>query len=441
MRIIKLLIIGLFVFTAGVNAQVISPWLFGQNHWMDRTDEGRRPGYLYMLWPKVKESGIKTVRIGGGGYERRLPARDKLTAIVDSIHGIGAEPVLQVPSSYTAEEAADLVKYFSKDPVRKPVRFWSIGNEPLLRDREGIDKVYTYLMRLLPAMKAANPAIKIFVFDECSLFKEPYEALCGGKLDITGKDAKGNWMIDGFTFHNYPFSKNFTRDDVVFSGPYKIKRQMQQLVEMMEKANKMHGRTGEARLMWGLTEVNVTTSNPDREISGYGNPSFLGGQFMAEIYGLGMEYGAFTIAPWCISETDRISTDFGYLGLPSEFYPRSSYYHTQMMAFNMKGEFLPTESNNSYVTTIGSRSPTDICIMILNKDQTHDFNFDIVLNKNGASPKPLVVRADVGLEKVISGKIPNQTTMMFVLSGTGEIKKQYSYGLTQNMKELPPETK
>ncbi len=75
---------------------------------------------------------------------------------------------------------------------------------------------------------------------------------------------------------------------------------------MMENANKKHGHTGEAKLLWGLTEVNVTYVNPDREISGIGNPSFLAGQFIAEIYGIGMEYGAFTVNPWCISETDRI---------------------------------------------------------------------------------------------------------------------------------------
>ena len=224
-----------------------------------------------------------------------------------------------------------------------------------------------------------------------------------------------------------------------FTGPESIRGQFITLVEMMEKADKKHGRTGDAKLTWGLTEVNVTTSNPDREISGIGNTSFLGGQFMAEIYGLGMEYAAFTVAPWCISETDRISSDFGYLGLPSEFYPRSSYYHTQMMALNMKGEFLPTESSNSYVKTIASKSENEICIMILNKDQFHDFNFDLFLNENGRSLKPLSIRADTGIDKTITGTIPNQTTMLYIISKTGEVLKQYTYGLAQNLKNKPPD--
>ena len=423
-----------------IHAQEISPFLFGQNHWMAKSDEGRRPGYLNELWQKVQESGIKMVRIGGNGYEHRFPNRERLTAMIDSIRGIGAEPLLQVPSTYTNEEATKLIKDY-KYVNGKGVRFYSIGNEPICNDKGKIDEVYEYLIRLSTIMKAADPTIKIFVFDACTFYKEAYAALCGGRLDITGKDKNGNWLIDGFTFHNYPNGGDFDRQNVIFSGPNSIAQQAKQLVQLMEMANKKHGRTGDAKLLWALTEVNVTYINPDREISGYGNTSFLGGQFIAEIYGIGMEYGAFTVNPWCISETDRVRTDFGYLGLPSEFYPRSSYYHTQMMALNMKGEFLTTESSNSFVKSIGSKSDTTICVMILNRDNAHDFEFDLILNRDSESKKPLIVCADLGLNKIISGIIPNQTTIMFVLSKSGEIKKQYTYGLTHNLKYLAPEVK
>ena len=423
-----------------INAQEISPFLFGQNHWMANNDERRRPGYLNELWPEVEKSGIKMVRIGGNGYEHRFPNRDKLTAMIDSIRGIGAEPLLQISSTFTNKEATQIIKDF-KYTKGKGVRFYSIGNEPICNDKSTIDEVSKYLFRLSTVMKAADPTIKIFVFDACTFYEDAHAALCGGRLDITGKDKNGNWMIDGFAFHNYPNGRDFDRQNVIFSGPSSIAQQAIRLVEMIEIANKKHGRTDDEKLLWGLTEVNVTYINPDREISGYGNPSFLAGQFIAEIYGIGMEYGAFTVNPWCISETDRIRTDFGYLGLPSEFYPRSSYYHTQMMALNMKGEFLPTQSNNSYVKTIGSKSDNEICIMILNRDQVHDFDFDLILNKNGFSLKPLIIRTDLELDITISGSIPNQTTMMFIIAKSGEILKQYTYGLTHNLKYLPPELK
>ena len=78
---------------------------------------------------------------------------------------------------------------------------------------------------------------------------------------------------------------------------------------------------------------------------------------------------------------------------------------------------------------------------ILNRDDAHDFDFDLFLNKDGNSGKSLTMHADVGLDITISGHIPNQTTMMFVLSDTGKIKRRYTYGLSYNLKNQPPDIK
>lgn len=252
-----LLVLALLYSIVSVQAQEISPYLFGQNHWMDRGDEGSRPGYLYMLWPKVEEAGIKMVRIGGNGYENRFPDRPTLTAMIDSIRAIGAEPFLQVPRKFTEKQVTDLVNDF-KFQNGKGIRFYSIGNEPLLQNRSTIPEVYAYIKRLAPAMKAADPSIKIFVFDEAYLHREGYDAMLGGEFDLTGKDENGHWMVDGITFHSYPNGAEFTRDNVVFSGPNGIKRDTQRLLELISKANEKHGRTGNEKLLWGLTEVNVT---------------------------------------------------------------------------------------------------------------------------------------------------------------------------------------
>ena len=435
---ISVFLLALILLPGGSQALSISPYLFGQNHWMADDDEGR-VGYLHQLWPKVQESGIEMVRIGGNGYEHRFPDNKKLSKMLDSIRGIGAEPLLQIPRYFTDEQAARVIKDF-KYANGKGVRFYSIGNEPICQSHGPVDDVHEYMVRLSLAMKAADPTIKIFVFDACTFHEQAHADFCGGRLDITGKDENGNWIIDGFAFHNYPNGREFKRDDVIFSGPQAIRRQAETLIHMMDTANQKHNRAGQDQLMWALTEFNVTYVNPDREISGIGNPSFLGGQFIAEIFGICMQYGAFTANPWCINETDRIATDFGYLGLPSEFYPRSSYYHTQMMAQHMDGQFMTTSSNQRYVKTIGSQSTDSICLMVMNQSQQDDYDFDIFLdNKDRDSSKPLFVRADVGLDKIISGTIPNQTTLMVVLSKTGQVRKKYIYGLAHTLKYQPPE--
>jgi hypothetical protein len=419
------------------NAQTISPYLFGQNHWIATGDEGNRTGYMHLLWPKVKESGVKCIRIGGNAYNHNFPERRRLTDIIDSIRHIGAEPLLQVPCNFTANQAMELVEYYTK-PGDKKVQYWSIGNEPLLHKEFTIGQIHDYILRIATAMKKTDPSIKIFVFDECELREAAYRDLCGGRLDLAGLKENGAWLIDGYNFHRYPNGKDFTRDDVVFTGPENILKQAQLLKQIMEEADNKYNRTGDSKLMWGLSEVNVTWANPDREISGYGNTSFLGGQFMAEIFGFGMQLGAFSVNPWCISETDAVSTDFGYLGLPREFYPRSSYYHTRIMAENMKGDFMNTSDNLKYVKTIGARSNEQFTVLVMNEDQNTDYDFDLVLAKNGKSKKTLLINADASLDKRISGTIEKQTSMAFVFDSKGTLVKQITYGLKQNLKNLPP---
>jgi len=288
-------------------------------------------------------------------------------------------------------------------------------------------------------MKEADPTIRILVFDECEMRAAAFEALCGGRLDVTGARVNGAWLIDGFTFHRYPNGKEFTREDVVLRSHVDIRDQGRALVAMMKKADAQHGRTGDARLRWALTEVNVTYANPDREVDGFGNVSFLGGQFLAEVFGIGMQLEAFTVAPWCISETDRVETDFGCLGLPPAFLPRSSYHHTRMMARHMVGRFVASSTNNPHVKSIATRSDRALVVMILNESVDRGLDYAIVGRGGAASTKPLVVTVDAPLSASHAGRLPAQTTLMLVLDVEGKPLLQYTYGLDHNRRHLPPE--
>ena len=88
MRNAILIVIVIFSLYIRSNAQKISPYLFGQNHWIATGDEGTRIGYLNLLWPKVKESGIKCIRIGGNAYNHKFPERQRLSSMIDSIINI-----------------------------------------------------------------------------------------------------------------------------------------------------------------------------------------------------------------------------------------------------------------------------------------------------------------------------------------------------------------
>jgi hypothetical protein len=208
---------------------------------------------------------------------------------------------------------------------------------------------------------------------------------------------------------------------------------------LIAAANSKNNRQGADALLWGITEFNVTYANPNREVSGYGNPSFLGGQFIAEVIGYGMQYGAFTMAPWCINETDVVATDFGYIGLPTEFFPRSSYYHMQIMSGNMKGGFLANKDNQDLVKTIASKDKDTIAVLVMNQHQTQKFDF--ILGFNGEYPKsnkPLTLSVDAKMNKTFEAEIAAQTTKLFVFDSKGKLQKTISYGLEQNLAELPP---
>lgn len=434
MRKLSLTFIFLFIFSV-IYAQNISPYLYGQNHWMANGDDDKRPGYIHLLWSQVEYSGVKLVRIGGNGY-LKMPSLEKLDNMVDSIQSIGAEPLLQIPGTYTRKQTKDLVRHYNKSN-RKPIKYWCIGNEPLHPQHNlTIEQVYDYIIEIAPSIKEVDPSVKVLVFDEAVMIDKDYETLCGGRLDITGKKVNNKWMIDGFTFHNYPNGRRFDRDDVVFSGPRKIERQMQALVKMMDYADKKHGRFNDERLIWGMTEVNVTYDNPDRDIRGFGNPSFLGGQFIAEIYSLGAKYGAFTVAPWCISETDRVHTDFGYIGAPEEFYPRSSYWHTYMMSKYINGQIVDSSSNQGYVKTVSSLKDDILSVLIMNEDNIRDYSFE--LTSNNISYSQLVIRLDTDIKLSYKNVIPKETSLVLLFDKSGKLLKTVSYSAENNINNDKP---
>jgi hypothetical protein len=420
-------------------SQQVSPFLFGQNYWLANGDENRQ-GYLHLLWPTIKESGVKMVRIGGNLYNHQFPDNKKLLGMIDSIKGIGVEPLLQVPYFYSTKQTVDLVTFLNISNKRN-IRYWSIGNEPSLEhEKIKIEDTYKYLKTIASALKSVDPNLKIFVYDECYL-TDDYARICGGDLDLTGKTEKGVWLVDGISFHSYPNGEMTNREQAIFNGPASIRNQVIKLLKYVDEANKKNNREGDAKLLWALTETNVTYMNPDRELSGFGNTSFLGGQFMAEMFGIGMEYGAFTVNQWCIHESDRVSSDFGYIGAPADFKLRSSYYHMKLMSQYLKGNFTKSSSNYSYVKTIATVSDTQIFVMLMNQDNLRDLDYDLQFNNIDITVKPLLVNVPVNLEKKYSGILPNQSTMILIFNRQGELQKQISYSLKNNLKNQPPEVK
>lgn len=419
----------------------ISPWLFGQNLWLTDGAEGR-PGYIQEhLWSAVEQSGVKMVRIGGNGYDQKLPGLDTLEMWVRSIKEIGAEPMIQVSKYESSEKAAEVVKYFNQEKDLR-VTYWAVGNEPYLIHHWTIPEISDYIKSHASAMKAVDSSIKIFAPDAAAYDQELYHALLiSDRYSIAGRDENGNWYIDGVTFHNYPNAKAYTRQDVVFFSVSKMRGMIRELLSDMAVSNEKFQRFGEDELIWALTEFNITYDNPDdHSIDGIAVPSFINGQFWADVFAMSMEYGAFCVTPWCIQESDRASTYFGYIGGPPDFKRHSTYFHMQMMADHFGGKYVKMMTNHPYVKSFGSKSDDGITIMLMNQSSSESVAYDFSKINESTEKGILQISSGQNVSANFEGLIDPNTTLLFQFGENGTKMKHLKYSLEMAAKDLPPLT-
>lgn len=425
-------ILVILISAAPIHPRPISAHLVGQNVWHipDET-----------IWRRVQECGLGSIRIGGIEYNNNMPSRTTLLGWVRRIKAMGAEPIMQMPRRWSPEQAADLVRFFNQQEGAR-ITYWVIGNEPNLRAEVPVAAVADYYRRLAPAMRDADPTIRIYG-PECAWFDRAYYGpLIGGSLDITGKDSKGRFLIDGVTFHKYPFGNNGSRQAVLANAASGLANDIAGLHSLMAAAEAKHGRTGESKLGWGLTEFNISYNNPQpNSVDGHGVHSFLNGQFFAEVYGLGMQHGATFINTWSMFESggSRNGTDLGFLDGGARV-PRSSYHHMSLLARHFKGNHLASTSNLSDVRVLASRSESGIAVMILNMESGSSRNYALRLDLGAmASSEPLRVQVDGGVAMQHAGVIPAQTTMVLVFTPTGVLARTLRYGVEEARQAREPQ--
>jgi len=413
-----------------------SKYLVGQNAWMDR-DYG---GQLFKLWPRVQESGVQMMRIGGNAYNNTPPSNAQYLEWIDAIRLIGAEPLVQVSSTLTPTAAADLVRYVNLT-MSRGVKFWSIGNEP---DLAGLSAatVAGYVKSHAPAMKAVDPSIRIFAPDSAWYNDALFAALLGGSADISGKDPSGRYYIDGVSFHRYPMgSAAYTRAAVVAAGAG-FRSAIDALLGRIAAANTAKGRTGPAALGWALTEFNVTYKNfGTNAVDGVGTHSFLNGQLFAEVFALGMEKNALSVMPWSVHESGgaRTAGDLGYLDNSTTFMPRSSFHHLRLIAENFSGQWVPSTSSVATVKIIASRSSAQLAVMILNEHDTNDYDFTLRLDVGPVlATRPLELTVAAGLKVEYADRIPAQSTVVLAFTPAGTLVTRIRYGLEEHARLCRP---
>lgn len=432
------------------HGQAISPYIAGQNAWMPAV-YGTTPygGKLDQLWPMIKASKVKMIRIGGNRVEFNMPTRAQYIALIDSIRSAGAEPMVQVPvgrGRYTAQQAADIVNHVN-NVMGRHIKYWIIGNEPNHNGNDGpvVDAagVAAYTKAWSTAMKLKDPSILI-VGPECTHYDPAYyPALVGGSLDITGKDEYGHYYVDIISFHSYAFSGAQTRDQVI-SSPGGFANNVNSLLSLMAAANTKHGRTGNAKLQWALTEFNIDWKNPAANtVQGVGVHSFLNGQYWLAVINIAMQKGAVSAQPWSIHEGGGGGEqDLGYIagnGTSKPFKERSSYYHLKLLSENVKGNYLTATDNDDLVTAFGSVFNDTTSIVILNQRSTQNFDFKLQLSTAQiTSPEALKINLSAGINAAYTDRIDAQSTMVLRFDSQGNLLRKIVYSVTEAASELPP---
>lgn len=412
----------------------VSPYLVGQNYWYFTA--------ITENWPLVEASGVTMIRVGGIEFNVTPPKDSEYLDRVKQIRAIGAEPLLQVPRSLSGAQAADLVTLLNVTKGQK-VRFWCIGNEPE-QNGLGAGEVANYTRTIASAMKAVDPSIQIFAPESAWYNEAILKPLVGGDDDITGKDANGRYYIDGVSFHTYPnptYLNQFDRGTVVDSGNG-FRKNVVNLRKLLDKADSQSGRTGEAKLRWALTEFNITYENPPSNgVEDYAVTSFVNGQFFAEVFGIGMEYGAQFVAPWSVLEDGKGGKyDLGYLdNLGGVTRPRSSYWHLQLVAQYFRGHHAAGTTNQPLVKAYGAGDGAQLAVMILNEELAKPYHF--TLHLDAAAPPsndPLDIHVDSGLTGETSGDIGAQATVVLLFDDQGKLTRRLDYSLTDAMAWVPP---
>ncbi|MGI4872097.1 MAG: carbohydrate-binding protein [Janthinobacterium lividum] len=431
--------------------QTISPYLAGQNAWLPKGYGGvTYGGILDQLWPTVKKSKVQLVRIGGNGVEFHLPSGPEYVTLIDSIRRIGAEPMVQVAEGrgrYTSAQAAAIVQYVNVTMGRN-IKYWIIGNEPNLNSATygsptAVARVAAYIKEWASAMKAVDPTI-LTVGPELSSYDTSYmNSLIGGANDITGQDANGRYYVDVVTFHSYPFSGSQTRAQVL-AAAQTLSGNVDRLLTLMGTANTLNGRTGANALKWAVTEFNIGYANPaSNTVEGLGVHSFINGQYWAEVFGIGIQKGAVTMAPWSIQEGNgaRGTGDLGYLdgATLATIKPRSAYYHELLVAENLRGTYLAATGNQANVSVLASTNNGTTAVMLLNKSDATDYPFTVQLD---ASTVPgtaaLKVNVPAGISASYTDKIFNQSTLVLLFNSQGVLTRKITYSLQHAQNNLPP---
>jgi hypothetical protein len=202
----------------------------------------------------------------------------------------------------------------------------------------------------------------------------------------------------------------------------------------------MQNRSGITALKAAVTEANVGYQNDAGDnLNGNGANSFIGGQFIAEMFSVGLKNSLSFMNVWSVVEGNGVPLNIGYID-PVTGNKKPSYYHFQMMAANIKGNFITGTSNNPNVKIFGSQTSQFTSVMILNQDLANNSSYTVKLNSSAiGGNSALKLNINGGNAAEYSGTMQGQSSIVLVVNAAGSLVKKLEYTLLNHaVANLPP---
>ena len=311
--------------------------------------------------------GLKILRAGGHNNDNNVPEAftpAQVDLFVTYARTVGAEPILQVPllldadgGRATPQEAADLVTY--ANVTRKyGIKYWEIGNEPDLYSDQGdlpagytADSYCADFGAFADAMRAADPSIQIlgpelsYKYAPGNDWLTPFLAGCASKVDIV-------------SVHRYPFAAAACTIPNAMNDAVTFRATLQQLRQTLQA-------TGAAAKPLAITESNFSyQGDPTLQTGPAALGTFYAGMWVADVAGVALEEGLWTMAFWSIDE----GFDTGFF-TSDTFAPRPAAYAYELLSRHFGPRILHATTVPPGLSAHASRddSAGKTIVLILNK--------------------------------------------------------------------------
>ena len=303
----------------------VSPYLLGVNAFpkvdtnsMDQSFSGFM-NYTQPILSGLSDAHIKLVRFPGGNWgENHTLSFEQLDSFSAMLNKLNADGMIQarlsapqVGSDTNLQARVNLagswVDYMNnpKSSLRKnvhapfhPVKFWTVGNEPDRLINPATGKLYTVaeytadFIQFSKIMHQNDPSIKVFG-PEISQF----DGLGAGPRDATGQlwmegflkgigdyeKANHVTLLDGISFHRYPFFDARHTPDLLLSSPSEWDYLMPALRQLAQQ-------TLLREIPIAVTEINT---NPEAEVPTRGQAALWWADTLGRLMSQQADYVAF----------------------------------------------------------------------------------------------------------------------------------------------------